>query len=330
MRFSVTVAPVSKRLAAPVAEDATIALVPDPVEDVDSILEVDADLDGEVVIEVGVGAVVRAPRKPVDPAVLALWDDYKTYGRVGDRDRLILEYTGLVKLQANRLRNRLPASIEQADLVSYGMFGLIDAIEKFEPERNLKFETYAMTRIRGAIIDELRSTDWVPRSVRTKMRDIDRAAQALEVELSRTPTEVEIAERLNISLADLRAIYSQASVTNVVALDELMHRGGDGDDAAVTLGDRLTDERVEQPGDALEAEETKRALRTAIAALPERDRIVIGLYYFEKLTLAEIGQVLKVTESRVCQLHTKSVSNLRAQLVALAEGTGADEVARAA
>lgn len=286
-----------------------------PIENdaAEDAVEVEALVEAETPAK-GAAPTTRRPRTPVDPEILALWDSYKASGNKDERDRLLLNYAPLVKYVAGREGSKLPPTIETGDLVSYGMFGLIDAIEKFEPSRGLKFETYAVARIRGAIIDELRSIDWVPRSVRTKARDVDRVFQALEVELSRTPTEAEIAARMGIGVEDLRAITTQVSTTHVVALDELMHRGGDGDDAAVTLGDRLTDTRVEQPGEALEAEQSKQALTEAIEALPARDRIVISLYYYEHLTLAEIGQVLGVTESRVCQLHTKATLALRNSL----------------
>lgn len=261
--------------------------------------------------------VARRPRTPVDPRIEALWFTYKAEGDRHDRDRLLLHYASLVRSVAGRVGSNLPSSVDQDDLISYGTLGLIDAIEKFEPERGLKFETYAVSRIRGAIIDELRALDWVPRSVRTKVRDVERAFVALETELSRTPSEAEIAERLAVTVADLRQVFNQASSSTIVALDDLMHRGGDGDDAAVTLGDRLVDHRIEQPGDRLEDEESRRALSQAVSGLNERDRIVISLYYFENLTLAEIGQVLGVTESRVCQLHTKATEALKDRLAPL-------------
>lgn len=243
-----------------------------------------------------------------------MWTDYKSKPTKQLRDGLLLHYSPLVKYVAGRVGTGLPHSIEQNDLVQYGIFGLMDAIEKFEPERGLKFETYAISRIRGAIIDELRAVDWVPRSVRTKIREVERAFVALEGELSRTPTEPEVAARLEISVDDLRTVFSQVSFTNVVALDDLLHRSADGEDSSATLGERLTDTRVEQPGEALEDEETRQALADAVRTLPDRDRVVISLYYYEGLTLAEIGQVLGVTESRVCQLHTKATLALKAKL----------------
>lgn len=248
-----------------------------------------------------------------DAALRELWTAYKETADAALRERLILHYSPLVKYVAGRVGVGLPQNIEQADLVSYGIFGLIDAIEKFDLERAIKFETYAISRIRGAIIDELRSTDWVPRSVRFKAREVERAYAALEAENHRTPTEAEVAERLGIALSDLHHIFSQVSFVNVVALDELLSVGGEKGDK-LTLGDTLVDHKAEDPVLAFESEETKFLLAGAINQLPEREKIVVTLYYYEGLTLAEIGQVLGVTESRICQMHTKAVLQLRAKL----------------
>jgi RNA polymerase sigma factor for flagellar operon FliA len=207
----------------------------------------------------------------------------------------------------------LPPNIEQADLVSYGIFGLIDAIEKFDLERAIKFETYAISRIRGAIIDELRSIDWIPRSVRYKAREVEKAYAALEAKLRRTPTEQEVAAELSISTTELRAIFSQVSFVNVLALDELLNSGGEKGDK-LSLVDTLEDSKAEDPVQVFEAEEMKYLLAGAINTLPEREKIVVTLYYYEGLTLAEIGQVLGVTESRICQMHTKAVLQLRGKL----------------
>ncbi len=248
-----------------------------------------------------------------EAALRALWETFKETGDAGTRERLILHYAPLVKYVAGRVGVGLPAQIEQADLVSYGIFGLIDAIEKFDIHRAIKFETYAISRIRGAIIDELRAIDWIPRSVRYKAREVERAYAALEGELRRTPTEAEVAERLGIKLSDLHQIFSQVSYVNVVALDELLTVGGEKGDK-LSLVDTLEDTRAEDPVTAFEAEETKFLLARAIDQLPEREKIVVTLYYYEGLTLAEIGRVLGVTESRICQMHTKAVLQLRAKL----------------
>ena len=242
-----------------------------------------------------------------------LWIDFKASGDAGMREKLILHYSPLVKYVAGRVGVGLPPNIESADLVSYGIFGLIDAIEKFDLERAIKFETYAINRIRGAIIDELRSIDWIPRSVRYKAREVEKAYQALEAKLQRTPTEAEVAAQMGIKLDDLHAIFSQVSYVNVVALDELLHAGGERGDK-MTLGDTLEDPKAPDPINLFEGEETKFILAQAINTLPEREKIVVTLYYYEGLTLAEIGQVLGVTESRICQMHTKAVLQLRAKL----------------
>lgn len=248
-----------------------------------------------------------------EAALRALWERFKSTGDASTRERLILHYSPLVKYVAGRVGVGLPPNIEQADLVSYGIFGLIDAIEKFDIDRSIKFETYAISRIRGAIIDELRAIDWIPRSVRYKAREVERAYAALEGELHRTPTESEVAQRLGIGLDDLHQIFSQVSYVNVVALDELLSVGGEKGDK-LSLVDTLEDTKAEDPVTAFETEETKFMLARAINQLPEREKIVVTLYYYEGLTLAEIGRVLGVTESRICQMHTKAVLQLRAKL----------------
>ena len=247
----------------------------------------------------------------------ALWENYKTTGERAYRDRLILQYAPLVKYVAGRVRSGLPNSVEAADLVSYGMFGLIDAIDKFDTGREIKFETYAISRIRGAIIDELRSLDWVPRSVRSKAKDLEKAHAELEVELGHAPSENQLAERMGITRAELGKIMSKLSVTNVVALDDLSHGGGDDGGNRMTLGDLLEDPRTPDPETEFETEEMKVILAEQIAGLPEREKIVLTLYYYERLTLAEIGSVLGVTESRVSQIHSKSLLDLRSRLQAV-------------
>ena len=252
-------------------------------------------------------------RAEAEQALDRLWRDYKATGDQGLRDRLILHYSPLVKYVAGRVGVGLPANIDHADLVSYGIFGLIDAIDKFDIDRSIKFETYAISRIRGAIIDELRSIDWIPRSVRYKAREVERAYAALEADLHRTPTEPEVAERMGISLDELHAIFGQVSFVNLVALDELLTVGGERGDK-VSLVDTLEDPKAEDPVASFESQETKYLLAGAVNMLPEREKIVVTLYYYEGLTLAEIGQVLGVTESRICQMHTKAVIQLRAKL----------------
>jgi RNA polymerase sigma factor for flagellar operon FliA len=252
-------------------------------------------------------------RAEIESAIAELWRQFKETKEERLRERLILHYSPLVKYVAGRVGVGLPPNIEQADLVSYGIFGLIDAIEKFDLERAIKFETYAISRIKGAIIDELRAIDWIPRSVRYKAREVEKAYAALEARLHRTPTEAEVAQELGIALEDLHTIFSQVSFVNVVALDELMSAGQERGDK-LSLVDTLEDTKAEDPVAAFETEETKYLLAKAINTLPEREKIVVTLYYYEGLTLAEIGQVLGVTESRICQMHTKAVLQLRGRL----------------
>jgi RNA polymerase sigma factor FliA len=257
-------------------------------------------------------AVKEAPATTENP-VDGLWADYKSQQLPEARDKLIVHFSPLVKYVAGRVATGLPANIEQADLVSYGIFGLIDAIEKFEPGRGIKFETYAISRIKGAIIDELRAIDWVPRSVRFKAREIEKAIGRLENELKRSPSDEELAKELGISLTELRGIYTQMSFVSLVALDELVNTGSDKGDK-LSLIDTLADPTVEDPVAAFETEEMKEILSAAIGRLSDREKTVVTLYYYEGLTLAEIGQILGVTESRICQMHTKAILQLRGRM----------------
>ena len=250
--------------------------------------------------------------EPQSSAITELWDEFKSTGLLDARNRLVLHYSALVKYVAGRLSAGLPNSIEQADLVSYGMFGLIDAINKFEPARGFKFETYAMSRIRGSIIDELRSIDWVPRSLRAKARAVEKAYTKLEHELLRTPTDAEVAEELSTTEEELQEVFTQISFFGLVALEETVSAGADRSES-VTLGDTIPDSGIGPVG-AFEVEETKQILAQAINRLPEREKIVLTLYYYESLTLGEIGGILGITESRVCQIHTKAVIQLRSKL----------------
>jgi RNA polymerase sigma factor for flagellar operon FliA len=245
-------------------------------------------------------------------SIAQLWAEYKEGGTRDARERLILHYAPLVKFVAGRVAAGLPQNIEQSDLVSYGIFGLIDAIDKFDPGRGYKFETYAISRIKGAIIDELRSIDWVPRSVRAKARAIERAYSKLENELRRSPEDKEVAAELGMSEEELAGILSQISFVGIVALDELLSASADRTGGA-TVGDTIAD-RAHDPVEAFESEEMRHVLADAIQRMPDRERLVLTLYYYEGLTLAEIGAVLGVTESRVCQIHTKAIFQLRGRL----------------
>jgi RNA polymerase sigma factor for flagellar operon FliA len=242
----------------------------------------------------------------IEAGILALWRTFGDRRDAATRDRLVLHYSPLVKYVAGRVGSGLPPHVDIADLVQAGIFGLVDAIERFEPDRGLKFETYAIQRIRGAILDDLRAQDWVPRSVRSRAREVERAMEQLEAKLHRSASDAEVAAELGITVGDLRDLYGQLQLTSVVALDELVAAG-----RGSSLAETLPDQHAEDPVLAMEDRENRRLLAEAIAQLGERDRTVVTLYYFENLTLAEIGKVLGVTESRVCQLHTRAVLRLR-------------------
>jgi len=242
-----------------------------------------------------------------------LWRRYKADGDQRARERLVLAYAPLVKYVAGRMASGLPSHVEEADLISYGLLGLISAIERFEPERQIKFETFAITRIKGSIIDELRSLDWVPRSVRSRAREIERANAKLENELQRAPTDQEIADRLELSIDEFQDSLTRISNSSVVALDELW-TVSDASGDQVSLLDTIRDPHAADPARELDVTELKDRLADAIARLPEREKLVVALYYYENLTLREIGEVLGVTESRVSQLHTKAVLRLKSRL----------------
>jgi RNA polymerase sigma factor for flagellar operon FliA len=243
----------------------------------------------------------------------SLWLEYRRTGDRALRDRLILTYAPLVKYVAGRLGSGLPAHVDEGDLTSYGLLGLIGAIERYDPARDVKFETYAIARIKGAIIDELRAMDWVPRSVRSRAREIERAIAELERQLHRAPTDEEIAAKVGISEDELEESLSEISRSSIAALDELWTvQGGGGD--AIALIDTIEDTEAPDPQSSLSQTEMREAIGEAIARLPEREKLVVTLYYYEELTLREIGEVLGVTESRVSQLHTKAILRLKARL----------------
>jgi RNA polymerase sigma factor for flagellar operon FliA len=247
-----------------------------------------------------------------DDAVL-IWEEYKRTHDPHLRDRLILTYAPLVKYVAGRLGTGLPAHVEEGDLVSYGLLGLMNAIERYDPGRDTKFETYAISRIKGSIIDELRSLDWVPRSVRSRSREIERAIAELEHKLHRAPTDEEIAAHIGITDEEFHDSLTQISRSSVAALDELWTISSSGGDT-VSLIDTLQDPNADDPSMEMSRTELRDALAGAIGKLPEREKTVITLYYYEELTLREIGEVLGVTESRVSQLHTKAILRLKAKL----------------
>jgi RNA polymerase sigma factor for flagellar operon FliA len=245
--------------------------------------------------------------------IMELWRQYKDSGTQELRDKLILHYAPLVKYVAGRIYVKVPPNVDHGDLVSCGIFGLIDAIDKFDLSKNIKFETYAIARIKGAIIDELRALDWIPRSVRFKAKELERTYVELEGRLKRTPTDEEVCAELGITKEKLHDNITQIGNTAVVALDDTFTVGKDMD-GRVGLIDIIEDESSAEPAATFEIEEMKTLLAQSIDRLPEREKTVVALYYYEGLTLKEIGEVLGVTESRVSQMHTKAILQLKAKL----------------
>ena len=244
-----------------------------------------------------------------------LWRHYKQEGDDRARERLVVAYSPLVKFIAGRMASGLPSHVEEADLISYGLLGLIGAIERFDLDREIKFETFAVARIKGAIIDELRSLDWVPRSVRARARDVERAHAELEAELQRAPTDEGMAEKLKVTVEDFQDALLEIANSSILALDDLWtFADPEGGGGQISVLDTIRDPNAIDPDTEAEASELKDRLADAIESLPERERLVVALYYYENLTLREIGEVLGVTESRVSQLHTKAILRLKAKL----------------
>jgi RNA polymerase sigma factor for flagellar operon FliA len=243
-----------------------------------------------------------------------LWRRYKQQGDERARERLVVAYSPLVKFIAGRMASGLPSHVEEGDLISYGLLGLIGAIERFDLDREIKFETFAVARVKGAIIDELRSLDWVPRSVRARARDVEKAHAQLEASLQRAPTDDEMAEKMGITVDEFQGALLEIANSSVLALDDLWtFADPEGGGGQISVLDTLQDPAAVDPHDEAQASELKDRLADAIESLPERERLVIALYYYENLTLREIGEVLGVTESRVSQLHTKAVLGLRSR-----------------
>jgi RNA polymerase sigma factor for flagellar operon FliA len=269
-------------------------------------------VSGAVVAVLARPAAAPVPAPPPDPAPVreeppsataALWETYRRTPTRPVRDRILLHYTPLVRSVAHRVATGLPSHVDVGDLVQAGVFGLVDAVERFDPERCPRFESYAAQRIRGAILDELRAQDWVPRTVRGRARELERARDLLEARLGRLPTDQELAGDLGVPLRDLHTARRHVQLVSVEALAET---GG--------LSEVLADDTAVDPGAVVQDRETVRQLSRAVDELGERDRDVIRMYYLENRTLAEIGRVLGVTESRVCQLHTRLVTRLRTRL----------------
>jgi len=238
-----------------------------------------------------------------------LWQNYSKTHNAGLRDQLILEYAQLVKLVAGRMSMYLGYNVEYDDLVGYGVFGLIDAIDKFDYGKNVKFETYASLRIRGAILDQIRKMDWIPRSLRQKQRKITAAMSKVEAETGRVATDEELADELGISLEEFNNWQGQTKMTNLISLDEYTKEGTEN-----SKMEAVGNARFECPEDAVEKKELKKMLIEAIDLLTEKEREVIVLYYYEEMTLKEISMVMEVSESRISQLHTKALNKMRKKL----------------
>ncbi len=241
-----------------------------------------------------------------------VWKEYKLTKSLAIREYFVGKYAALVKYVAGKISIGMPQNVEFNDLVSYGTFGLLDAIEKYDPTKEVKFKTYAMTRIRGSIFDELRKMDWVPRTVRSKAKDIERIVIELENRMGRTAEDHEVAQELDMSLADFHTLVNQASVTSLISLNDVWHRNSDSEEFSFI--DAIESPVNMNPDVLVEREEVKNVIIEAIKKLPDKEKKVIVLYYYEDLTLKEIGEILEVTESRVSQLHTKAVMRLRGKL----------------
>lgn len=240
-----------------------------------------------------------------------LWDRIAAGDTWEARQKLVENYSRMVKYVAGRMAIGLPHYLDQNDLVSAGLLGLIQAIDNFDPDRGIKFETYAIPRIRGAILDELRSQDWFPRSLRRKARQLEEAYTSLEARLGRPATDEELSKELGVSRDELATMIDEVSVATIISLDA--DSSNDGDDST-TLGDYLPDPKAEDAEDKISSQEKVQLIAGGLEELPEKEQLVLVLYYYEDLTLKEIGAILDVTESRVCQIHTKAVMRLRAKL----------------
>lgn len=247
-----------------------------------------------------------------------LWKEYKRTKDPKIRDMFVKQYAPLVKYVAGKVAIGMPHNVEFDDLVGFGVFGLFDAIEKFDPEKHVKFKTYAVTRIRGAIFDELRSIDWVPRSVRQKSREIEDAIHRLEASLGRAASDEEVANELNMDLEEFQKIMMKISGTSILSLNDVWYNDDEND--KVTIVDSIESPNSMNPDTIVEKEEIKRVIVEAINELPEKEKKVLVLYYYEDLTLKEIGKVLEVTESRISQLHTKAIMRLRSKLTNIKKG----------
>ncbi|MCL2441104.1 MAG: RNA polymerase sigma factor WhiG [Treponema sp.] len=247
-----------------------------------------------------------------------LWQSYRKNRDPAIREFFIKQYAPLVKYVAGKVAVGMPNNVEFDDLVGYGVFGLIDAIDKYDPEKNVKFKTYAVTRIRGAIFDELRLIDFVPRSVRQKTREIESTISSLEAQLGRTATDQEIAKAMDMDETEYMKTIQKISGTSIISLNDLWYSGDDND--KVSIGDSIESPSSLNPDVMVVNDEIRRVIVEAINELPEKEKKILVLYYYEDLTLKDIGRVLQVTESRVSQLHTKAVLHLRSKLTNIRKG----------
>lgn len=237
-----------------------------------------------------------------------LWEDYKRTKDDKLREQIIVEYVSLVKLVAGRLNMYLGYTVEYDDLVSYGVFGLIDAIDKFDFDKNIKFETYASLRIRGSILDHIRKLDWIPRSVRQKQKQLDAAIASLEKEKGVNVTDKDIAEKLGISLEEYRNWESFSNISNIASLDEFIELGTDGGVK------EFRNTTYIEPEESIDNDEVKKMIMDALELLTEKEKKVVLLYYYEDLTLKEVAKVLEVSESRISQLHSKALEKMKKHL----------------
>lgn len=247
-----------------------------------------------------------------------LWTQYKKNRDPQIRDMFVKQYAPLVKYVAGKVAMGMPNNVDFDDLVGYGVFGLFDAIEKFDPEKHVKFKTYAVTRIRGSIFDELRSIDWVPRSVRQKAKEVEAAIQRLEKKLGRPAKDKEVADELNVDMKDYKKTLLKISGTTLLSMNEAWNSNDENEN--ISLMDSIESPQSLNPEKIVEKEEMKRVIVEAIKDLPEKEKKVLVLYYYEDLTLKEIGQILEVTESRISQLHTKAIMRLKTKLTNVKKG----------
>jgi len=236
------------------------------------------------------------------------WREFKVEGHPTARVELINYYSYLVKITAGRLVTSLPGGLEREDLVGAGVIGLIKSVDQFDPSRDVKFETYAIALIRGAILEMLREEDWVPRSIRDRLKALDRANSALETKLGRPASENEIAEQMGITVSEVNELLVRQSRTSIFSLDDIL--GSNDSDDQIHFIELIVDDNS-NPGGEVEGKEIRRILSSGVDKLPDRERLVVALYYFEGLTFKEIGKVLTVSESRVYQLHTQAMNRLR-------------------